>query len=267
MNDPIARHFIDRPFIPEARFTSKPAGFGADGPGFDDLLDVVNPLQHLPVIGTLYRAVTDDVIAPTARVLGGGLYGGPIGLIAAVGDQVLEAIAGTDVGETVLSALGVTVDTPGDAEPAAELAVEASSPSDVAPATPDAATPAGAVVPAAVAAPRALRAAPEARQAPPDAPASVAPAPQPAAPATENPDPALQTEPTPAPTSRLDVPVVSAEAMARLLTSQEAAAAPAASGAVTAAGKPSEAYLATLEAMRRNLEAYERGRAAAVPAR
>lgn len=262
MNDPIARHFIDRPFIPEARFTSNPAGFGADGPGFDDFLDVVNPLQHLPIIGTLYRAVTDDVIAPTARVLGSGLYGGPIGLIAAVGDQVLEAIAGTDVGETVLGALGIAVDTPREAEPAAELAVEAISPAHVAPVAPATATPTGAVVPAATA-PRALRPAPEAPQASPAAPATATPAPKPAVPASDRSEPALEAEPAPAPTSRLDIPVVSAEAMARLLASQEAAASPAASGAAAAAGKPSEAYLATLEAMRRNLEAYERARATA----
>ena len=27
---------------------------------FHDLLDIVNPLQHLPVIGTIYRAITGD---------------------------------------------------------------------------------------------------------------------------------------------------------------------------------------------------------------
>lgn len=56
--------------------------FGEDGLTFRDVLDVVNPLQHIPLIGTLYRKLTGDTIDPAMRIAGGALFGGPIGAIA-----------------------------------------------------------------------------------------------------------------------------------------------------------------------------------------
>ncbi len=47
---------------------------------FHDVLDAINPLQHLPIIGTIYRHLTGDTIGNAARVVGDTLYGGPIGL-------------------------------------------------------------------------------------------------------------------------------------------------------------------------------------------
>ncbi|HEV7371081.1 MAG TPA: hypothetical protein VGO20_18420, partial [Arenibaculum sp.] len=49
---------------------------------FWDLLDVINPLQHIPVVGTIYRALTGDEISTPARVAGGTLYGGVVGFAA-----------------------------------------------------------------------------------------------------------------------------------------------------------------------------------------
>lgn len=71
--------------------------------GFDDLIDIVNPLQHLPVIGSLYRAISDDEISPLARVAGGTLFGGVAGFFGAIASEVYEAIAGESVEETVVS--------------------------------------------------------------------------------------------------------------------------------------------------------------------
>lgn len=51
--------------------------FGKDGLTFGDLLDVINPLQHIPMVSSIYRAVTGDEISPGARVAGGALYGAP----------------------------------------------------------------------------------------------------------------------------------------------------------------------------------------------
>ncbi|MBT5013959.1 MAG: hypothetical protein HON02_05865, partial [Rhodospirillaceae bacterium] len=34
--------------------------FGADGFTFLDFLDIINPLQHIPVVGSLYRDMTGD---------------------------------------------------------------------------------------------------------------------------------------------------------------------------------------------------------------
>ncbi|HEX2116212.1 MAG TPA: hypothetical protein VHM01_17550, partial [Alphaproteobacteria bacterium] len=60
-----------------------PAQEGKDELTFSDFLSVINPLQHIPVVSTLYRWVTGDTIKPAARVVGGALYGGPIGMISA----------------------------------------------------------------------------------------------------------------------------------------------------------------------------------------
>ena len=79
------------------------APFGADGFGFGDLLDIVNPLQHIPVVSTLYRAISGDEIAAAPRLLGGTLFGGPIGLAAATVNVMVDESSGKDVGEHVLA--------------------------------------------------------------------------------------------------------------------------------------------------------------------
>lgn len=47
--------------------------------GFLDFLDIINPLQHIPIIGNIYRSVTGDNIKPVAKIIGDSIYGGPIG--------------------------------------------------------------------------------------------------------------------------------------------------------------------------------------------
>ncbi|MSQ67469.1 MAG: hypothetical protein EXR83_04655 [Gammaproteobacteria bacterium] len=54
--------------------------FGKDGLTFADVLDVVNPLQHIPLVSTLYRRLTGDAIDPAMQLAGGALYGGPVGV-------------------------------------------------------------------------------------------------------------------------------------------------------------------------------------------
>ncbi|WP_085907729.1 hypothetical protein [Kiloniella majae] len=72
--------------------------------GFFDFLDVINPLQHIPVISTLYREITGDEIQPAARVAGGMIFGGPTGFITAIANSVSEETTGKDIGENVLEA-------------------------------------------------------------------------------------------------------------------------------------------------------------------
>lgn len=78
--------------------------FGKDGLTFGDVLDVINPLQHIPVVSHLYREITGDEISPAARVAGGALFGGPIGLAVATVNAVVEATTGNDIGETIAAA-------------------------------------------------------------------------------------------------------------------------------------------------------------------
>ncbi len=47
-----------------------------------DFLDLINPLQHIPVVGTLYRELTGDEIKPEIRVAGSALFGLATGSLA-----------------------------------------------------------------------------------------------------------------------------------------------------------------------------------------
>jgi hypothetical protein len=59
---------------------------------FSDFLDMINPLQHIPIVNTIYRNLTGDTPSPVGNVVGGLLYGGPIGLVAsAIGEQMRES--------------------------------------------------------------------------------------------------------------------------------------------------------------------------------
>jgi len=73
--------------------------------GFADFLDMINPLQHIPVVGDLYRYLTGDQIAGSARVVGGALFGGPIGFVAGIVNALVAEASGGNPGELVLTAL------------------------------------------------------------------------------------------------------------------------------------------------------------------
>ncbi|WP_022727743.1 hypothetical protein [Fodinicurvata sediminis] len=74
-----------------------------DDLSFWDVLDVVNPLQHIPGVNMAYRAITGDQMEAPARILGGMLYGGPTGFVSAIANSLLEEGTGRDMGETVIA--------------------------------------------------------------------------------------------------------------------------------------------------------------------
>ncbi|HEY4134776.1 MAG TPA: hypothetical protein VGO34_06140 [Alphaproteobacteria bacterium] len=80
--------------------------WGKDGFSFGALVDIVNPLQHIPVVGTIYRAVTGDSIGPAARIAGGALFGGVIGFVTSSIDAAVEEETGRDIGQHVLALHG-----------------------------------------------------------------------------------------------------------------------------------------------------------------
>jgi hypothetical protein len=84
---------------------AKPLGFG-------DVLEAINPLQHLPVIGSIYRSVTGATIEPAARVVGGLLFGGMFGAASAVVNSIVEGISGKDVGEHVIAMVSPGANAP-----------------------------------------------------------------------------------------------------------------------------------------------------------
>lgn len=70
-----------------------------------DLVDVVNPMQHIPVVATIYRDVTDDEIKPAAKIAGGTLFGGVLGFASSLVDSMIEEASGQDIGETAMAAI------------------------------------------------------------------------------------------------------------------------------------------------------------------
>jgi hypothetical protein len=74
--------------------------------GFSDLLAAINPLQHIPIIGSIYRAITGDTMSPTAEVVGGALFGGIVGAVTSLADVVFTQATGKSAGDTVLAWLG-----------------------------------------------------------------------------------------------------------------------------------------------------------------
>lgn len=79
---------------------------GENAPGLGDFLQVLNPLQHLPLIGTAYRALTGATIEPAARVVGGLIFGGPFGMISSLVNAVVAETSGGDIGDHMLAMVG-----------------------------------------------------------------------------------------------------------------------------------------------------------------
>lgn len=76
------------------------------GLSFFDFLDLINPLQHIPIVSSIYRELTGDTIRPEIQMAGAALLGGPVGLMVAGAHAVFEAENGRGVGEEVLAQVG-----------------------------------------------------------------------------------------------------------------------------------------------------------------
>jgi hypothetical protein len=98
---------------------------------FGDLIDIVNPLQHIPVVGTLYRAITGDTIKTPEKIAGDTLYGGVWGFVSSVADAAFQSVTGKNVGDTVLAFL-----TGDDGAKATQIASAAQAPKPAASQTP-----------------------------------------------------------------------------------------------------------------------------------
>lgn len=102
---------------PQSAATDSGSGFG-----FGDLLDIVNPLQHIPVISTIYRHLTGDSIGVGEQIAGDTLYGGLTGFLGSVGNAIFTEVTGKSVGDTVYAALiGNDNNTPATAVAANEI--------------------------------------------------------------------------------------------------------------------------------------------------
>ena len=65
--------------------------------GFGDLIDMINPLHHVPVVGHVYRELSGDEIKPIAQIIGGAVFGGPMGAASGLVNVVVEQETGKDL--------------------------------------------------------------------------------------------------------------------------------------------------------------------------
>ena len=73
---------------------------------FQDLLDTLNPLQHLPVISTIYDWITGrHDIGDLPRIAGDALYGGPWGALSGLVNALVKEETGKDIGEQAVALL------------------------------------------------------------------------------------------------------------------------------------------------------------------
>ena len=74
---------------------------------FEDFLDILNPLQHIPIVSSLYQDQTQDEISNDAKAVGdvfyGILTGGVFGVLSAVGNAILKQETDKDVGEHLIA--------------------------------------------------------------------------------------------------------------------------------------------------------------------
>lgn len=104
--------------------------FGEDGFSFGDLVDIVNPLQHIPVVSTLYREASEDTLDAGPRMMGSALFFGPVGLASAVVNVLIEQGTGKDIGQHITSAMFSDDNAEDDIEIADAAAFNTSASSD-----------------------------------------------------------------------------------------------------------------------------------------
>ncbi len=108
--------------------------FGQDGFSFKTVLDTINPLQHIPIVSTIYRELTGDIPAPASQVAGGALFGGVIGFVASLFNVQVEGVTGKDIGAHAVAAL--KEGQPAEADPGVAVAAATDQPTAAA-AAPD----------------------------------------------------------------------------------------------------------------------------------
>ncbi len=73
--------------------------------GFRDIIDIINPLQHIPIVATIYRNMTGEKIGAVPRVIGGALWGRLGGFVSGLVNAFVDWFTGKDIGDHIYAAL------------------------------------------------------------------------------------------------------------------------------------------------------------------
>lgn len=81
--------------------------WGKDGFTFGDVMDMVNPLHHIPIISKYYQENTNDEICEGSKFIGdillGGLLGGITGVISSLANTAVRQQTNQDVMEHIIA--------------------------------------------------------------------------------------------------------------------------------------------------------------------
>lgn len=80
--------------------------------GFGDLVDMINPLQHVPVVSHLYREITGDDIKPISQIVGGAVFGGPLGAANGLANTISKEETGKDMAGNAIAMAKSVMDEP-----------------------------------------------------------------------------------------------------------------------------------------------------------
>ena len=83
------------------------------GLSFSDLVDAVNPLQHIPVVSGIYRAATGSNISTVSKIAGDTIYGLALGGVtlasaavsaaSSAADSTVQAISGSNISSHIVN--------------------------------------------------------------------------------------------------------------------------------------------------------------------
>ena len=71
---------------------------------------MINPLQHIPIISSLYQSITGDTIDPGAKIAGGTLFGGPLGAALSSLDVAVKHSTGRNIADHAVAFFISTTD-------------------------------------------------------------------------------------------------------------------------------------------------------------
>lgn len=99
-----------------------------------DVIDMINPLQHLPVISTIYRKLTGDEIGAGPRMIGGAIFGALTGsLVSGLASAMVNAFStrgtGKDIGQHMIEYAQSAISPGPVSQPTTALATNAPLPS------------------------------------------------------------------------------------------------------------------------------------------
>ena len=108
---------------------------GPDGEfGWDDFVDLINPLQHIPFVNMAYRAITGDQIYGAARMVDVAL--GPLAGASTAIDLAFRDVTGESMADNAIAAVfGTGESTPGE-EPMGDVSVNTASATQLSDAAP-----------------------------------------------------------------------------------------------------------------------------------